>query len=164
MERDRPGGARLDGAREPDEGRPRAPGAALRAGAGDSRRGPEAGRRRRESDRVRRKRGRAMGGEQMGRLLGKHRITAVPHGFRRRSGTGPPKRRTIPGRSSRRRWPMWSATRSRPPTCAPTCSSGGVVSWTTGRATSRARGETRRAGGPADPLRSRRRRTSSSTR
>ena len=28
------------------------------------------------------KHGRAMGGEQMGRLLGKHRITAVPHGFR----------------------------------------------------------------------------------
>ena len=110
------------------------------------------------------KRGRAMGGEQMGRLLGKHRITAVPHGSGRRSGTGPPKRRTIPGRSSRRRWPMWSATRSRPPTCAPTCSSGVVGSWTTGRATSRARGETRRAGGPADPLRSRRRRTSSSTR
>ena len=27
-------------------------------------------------------RGRAMGGEQMGRLLGKHRIAAVPHGFR----------------------------------------------------------------------------------
>ncbi len=27
-------------------------------------------------------RGRAMGGEQMGRLLGKHGITAVPHGFR----------------------------------------------------------------------------------
>ena len=28
------------------------------------------------------KRGRAMGGEQMGRLLRKHGIAAVPHGFR----------------------------------------------------------------------------------
>ena len=28
------------------------------------------------------KRGREMGGEQMARLLGKHGITAVPHGFR----------------------------------------------------------------------------------
>ena len=68
---------------EPDEDpAPRAPGAALRASAGDSR------------SEARKlggggspivfvgKRGREMGGEQMGRLLGKHRITAVPHGFR----------------------------------------------------------------------------------
>ena len=97
--------------REPDEDRPRAPGAALRAGPGDSRSGPEAGRRR-ESDRVRRQSAaERWAASRWGRLLGKHRITAVPHGFRSsfrdwaRRRDGPP-----PGRSSRRLWPMWSAT------------------------------------------------------
>ena len=43
----------------------------------------------------------------------------------RRSGTGRPRRRTIRGRSSRRRWRTWSRTRSRRPTRGRTCSSAG---------------------------------------
>ena len=41
----------------------------------------------------------------------------------RRSGTGPPRRRTIRVKSSRRRWRTWSRTRWRLPTHGRTCSS-----------------------------------------
>ena len=43
----------------------------------------------------------------------------------RRFEIGQPKRPTIPVRWRRRRWPMWSATKSRSLTGARTCSSGG---------------------------------------
>ncbi len=43
----------------------------------------------------------------------------------RRSGTGRPRRRSTVARSSRRRWPMSSATRSKRPTRGRTCSSVG---------------------------------------
>ena len=81
MERDRPGGACLDGPREPDEEPARAPGAAVRAGAGDSRRGAEAGWRR-ESDRVRRQARQSDGRRADGPATQEARIVAVPHGFR----------------------------------------------------------------------------------
>ena len=51
------------------------------------------------------------------------------------SGTGRRRRRTTRGRWSRRRWPTRCGTRSRPPTPARTCSSGGG-SWTIGTPTS----------------------------
>ena len=62
------------------------------------------------------------------RLLGKREIAAVPHGFRSSSGTGPPKKRIIPARSSRRPWRTWCRTRSRRPTGARTCSSAAAPS------------------------------------
>ena len=57
-------------------------------------------------------------------------------GSGRVSGTGRPRRRIIPERSWRRRWHTRSATRSRRPAGARTCSSAGAGSWRTGLLTS----------------------------
>ena len=51
--------------------------------------------------------------KQLRRMLGKHGIAAVPHGFRSSFGTGRPRKRIIPARSSKRPSHMWSRTGSR---------------------------------------------------
>ena len=50
-------------------------------------------------------------------------------------GTGRPRRRIIPARSSKRLSRMWYRTGSRRPTGAQTCSSADASSWTTGQPT-----------------------------
>ena len=73
-----------------------------------------------------------LGGEDSGRLVFT-RLNGRPlfekrlrrTGSGRRAGTGPPRKRSIPGRWSRRRWRMWSRTRWKLRTGVPTCSSGG---------------------------------------
>ena len=60
-------------------------------------------------------------------------IPAVTMASGRRSGTGRPRRRTIRARSSRRRSPTSSATRSRRRPHGRTCSSSGGASWTIGK-------------------------------
>ena len=104
MERDRPGGARLDGPREPDEEPARAPCAAVRPRAGDSRRGAEAGRRW-ESDRVRRQARQRDGRRADGPAAQEARdrggaawVQVVVQGLgRRRDGPPPRSRRGGPG-------------------------------------------------------------------
>ena len=59
------------------------------------------------------------------RLLERRRVPAVPHGFRSSFRDWRLRRRSTGGMSSRPRWPMSLATRSRRPTRGRTCSSGG---------------------------------------
>ena len=122
-----PGRGRVDHPGLAHEGESRAPGPAQSSCAGDSRGGACA-----------RSRQPAGVSEPARKAARRHRIVQttqdgedccraarVPVEF---SGLGRPKRRTIPRRSSRRPWPMWSGTRSRQPTCARTCSIGGAGS------------------------------------
>ena len=64
---------------------------------------------------------------------------------------GRPRRRIIRARLSRRRWRMWSRTRSRRPIAARICSSAAAGSWTTGPPIWLASVETRRPDRSADP-------------
>ena len=57
-------------------------------------------------------------------------------GFARASGTGRPKRRIIPARSSRQPWRTSSRTGLRRPIGVRTCSSADAGSWVTGKPTS----------------------------
>ena len=113
VERDRPRGGRVAGSRQPDEDRVRAPCAAMWPGVVDPRCGAEVGRRR-EPDRVRH-RAREVAGRRAADPTPQEapdcgRAAWVPVEL---SGTGRPRRRTIPGRSSRLRSRMSSGTRSR---------------------------------------------------
>ena len=80
--------------------------------------------------------GRRLAVPQLRLLLARCGIACVPHGFRSSFRDWAPRRRTIRARSSRRRWRTGSRIRSRRPTPARTCSSGGGGSWTSGPPTS----------------------------
>ena len=62
------------------------------------------------------RRGSRVKGAFLSELLRKLNITAVPHGFRSSFREWAEEKTDHPRESSRRRWPTWSATRSRRPT------------------------------------------------
>ena len=78
VERDRPGEGCVDSPREPDEDGARAPGAGVRPRAGDARCGGRLGGGGSPIVFVNEQ---SLGSERLTRLLRRHRIAAVPHGF-----------------------------------------------------------------------------------
>ena len=82
--------------------------------------------------------GKALSNMMLSKLVKEQGIAAVPHGFGRRSGTGPRRERIIRASWSRRRSRTSSGTGSKRPTRAPTCSSAGGGSWSSGRCISAA--------------------------
>ena len=70
--------------------------------------------------------------KQLRRMLGKHKIAPCPTGFAPVSGTGRPRKRIIPARSSRQPWRTSSRTGLRRPIGVRTYSTADVGSWVTG--------------------------------
>ena len=117
-----------------DEGEARAPGPALRPGAGGPRCG--AGALRRQSAGVPDAERQADSHVDAAEDAPVPRSPPCRMASGRRSGIGRLRRRTTRAKSSRRRWPTWSRIGSRPLRAVGPCSSAGVGSWMIGRRTS----------------------------
>ena len=70
-------------------------------------------------------RGKSLDEKRLCRLLEKHKIAAVPHGFRSSFRDWAAEETVIHARLSKWTWRMWSGTRLRRPTPARICSSAG---------------------------------------
>ena len=132
MDRDGHRGPSVDHPGHAHEGEPGAPGSVVPPRRGDPRRVADA-RRWPLPARVHGRRRRTARREGASPATGAAAGPPYHMASARRSGTGRRRRRSTGARSSRRRWLMWSATRSKRPTRGRTCSSAAAAHGRVGR-------------------------------